>query len=60
MDDRAGNADQLLLSAGKLAGVEIFLADNLETVERVGHHALPLAARNVFIGKRQVDVLALR
>ena len=53
-------ADQLLLSAGKLAGIKIFLGDDLEMVERFGHHALPLTARNVFVGERQIDVLLHR
>ena len=58
VDDGAGNSYQLLLPAGKLAGVEIFLPHDLKLVERVGDQSLPLAARNVLIRKRQVDVLA--
>ncbi len=57
VDDGARNADELLLPAGKLAGKQIFLGDDLKPVQRVGDQALPLAARNVFIRERQVDVL---
>ena len=38
-------------------GYKIFLGDDLKAIQRVGHQALPLAARNVLVGKRQVDVL---
>ncbi len=56
MDNGAGDADELLLSAGELVGIEVFLGDDLEMVERFGHHALPLTAWDVLVGQRQVDV----
>src|SRR5580765_4794373 len=56
MNDRTGNADELLLAAGELAGKKIFFGNNLKTIQSVGNHALALVARNVFVGKRQVDI----
>ncbi len=57
VNDRACDAHQLLLSAGKLVGIEVFLGDDLKVVEGFGDHALPLAARDVFVRQRKVDVL---
>ena len=37
-------------------GYRSFLRDDLEAIERVGDQALPLAARNVFVGKREINV----
>ena len=56
----ASHANQLLLSAGKLVGIKIFLGDNLEMVQRLCHHALPLSARDVLVRQRQIDVLLHR
>src|SRR5437667_120100 len=58
MDYRARNSDELLLPARELAGEQIFLGYDLKAVESVGDHALPLLVGNVFVRKRQVDVLA--
>ena len=58
VDDGASHAYQLLLSAGELAGKQIFLGDDLKAVQRVRHQALPLPAGDIFIRERQVDVLA--
>src|SRR6266403_5319389 len=57
VDDCARNSNQLLLSAGKLAGVEVFLGDDLETIENVRYQALALMACNVFVREWQIDVL---
>ena len=38
-------------------GIEVFLADDLEAVERIGDQALALGARHVLVGEREVDVL---
>ena len=48
VNHRARNAHQLLLSAGKLRRIQIFLADNLEAVERVSHEPLTLG-RGMFL-----------
>src|SRR5437763_9368112 len=50
------HAHQLLLSAGKLIGIQIFFSDNLEAVENIGHHARALCARDVAVGKRNVNI----
>ena len=52
----ARDADQLLLPALELAGIEIFFGNDLELVQCVSHHALPLRFRNVLVGQRQVNV----
>ena len=56
VNDSPRNANQLLLSAGKLVGIQVLLGDNLKMVERFGHHALPLTAWDVLVRQRQVDV----
>ena len=56
MNDRAGNTYQLLLTAGKLVGIEIFLAHDAEAIERVRHHRLAFGTRDIFVGERQIDV----
>src|SRR6476660_1194093 len=56
VDDGAGDADQLLLSARKLTRKKILLGDNSKAIESVRHHALTLAAWDVFIGEREIDV----
>src|SRR5208337_658262 len=60
MNDRSRNPDQLLLSTGELAREEVLLGNNLKVVKRIGDKALPLAAWNVFVRKRQIDVLRNR
>ncbi len=60
MNHGARDAYELLLSAGELAGIQIFLRDDLESIEGVRHQALPLPARNVFIRKRQINVFLNR
>ncbi len=50
-------AYQLLLSARKLIGIQILLADHVEPVERVAHDALPLRFLNVAIRERDIQVL---
>src|SRR5258708_29532151 len=56
-DDGPGHGHKLLLSAGKLAGEQVFLANHVEAVESVGHHSLALAFGNVAVGERYVEVL---
>ena len=37
--------------------IQILLRNNLKTIQRVGHQTLALPAGDIFVGKRQVDVL---
>src|SRR5208337_4363462 len=57
VNDSARDADQLLLSAGKLVGKKVFLGDDLKMIQGFGNHTLALAAWNVFIGQGKIDVL---
>src|SRR4029453_19175288 len=59
-NDRASDADKLLLSAGKLTRVQVFFADDLETIERVGHECGALAFAIFAIRQRNVEVLVNR
>src|SRR5258708_31738996 len=56
LNHRAGHANQLLLSAGKLVGEEVFLADDVEAIEDVADEADALLVRNVFIGERDFEI----
>src|SRR5580704_6159965 len=58
--DGAGDGNQLLLSAGKLVGIQILLADDLETVEHVANDTVALGFLDVAVGKRDVEVLVDR
>src|ERR1700756_3251216 len=60
VNDSASYADELLLPSRELAGIQVFLGDNLKMVERVGNQALPLLAGNVLVREWQVDVLLHR
>ena len=60
MDYSTCDSHQLLLAAGKLAGIQVFLGHDLEAIECVGDQALPLTARNVFIRERQINVFLNR
>src|SRR5216684_6010215 len=57
LDDRARDAHELLLAAGKLVGEEIFLAHDIEAVQGVADQADALFVRNVFVGERDFEVL---
>jgi hypothetical protein len=59
-DDGAGYPDQLLLATGKLARIQIFLADNLKTVERVRHQCSQFALTIMPIRKWDIEVLVNR
>ena len=54
------DSDELLLAAGELARVEIFLADDLKAIERIGDHRLAFAAFDIAVGKRNIKVLVNR
>src|SRR5260370_33216761 len=57
LNHRAGDANELLLAAGKLIGEKVFLADNVEAVEDVADQADALLVRIVFVRKRDFEVL---
>ena len=59
-NDRASDADKLLLSAGKLTRIQVFFADDLETIERVSHECGALAFAIFAIRQRNVEVLINR
>ena len=59
-DDRACDADQLLLAAGKLARIKILFPDDVEAIERVGDDRGALAFAVRAIGERDVEVLVDR
>src|SRR5690349_2576858 len=56
----AGYPDQLLLPPRKLARIQIFLADDLKTVERVRHQSGAFALTIMSIGKRNIEVFVNR
>src|SRR5689334_12064253 len=59
-DDSTRHADQLLLSAGELVRIKVFLADDLEAVEDVGDHGGALLARYVAVRQGNVEILVDR
>ena len=59
-DNGPRHSHELLLSARKLAGVEVFLADDVEPVERVGHDRLALRTLDVPVGEGDVQVFGDR
>src|ERR1700676_5274453 len=56
LDDRASDADQLLLTARKLVGKEIFLADDVEAVEDVADQADALFVGHILIRERDFQI----
>src|ERR1700738_417187 len=56
LDDRARDADKLLLTAGKLVGEEIFFADDVEAVEDVADQADALFVRHILIRERDFEI----
>ena len=59
-DDRACDADQLLLPARELIREQVLLADHLEAVQSIRHDGLALAAADVAVGERNLEVLVHR
>src|SRR5688572_32877003 len=51
---------ELLLSTRKLIREKILLADNLEPIEDIANHTLPIRSFDVSIGERYVQVLVHR
>src|SRR6266850_8508666 len=56
----AGHADELLLPAGELVREEIFLADNVKTVQRVADQADAFLMRHILVRERDFQVLEHR
>ena len=59
-DDGAGDAHELLLAAGQLAGIQILFADNLKAIEHIGDDALALCAWHVAIAERHLEIFVHR
>src|SRR5947209_2208800 len=56
VNNGTSDADELLLSAGELVGIEVLLGDDVKAIEDVGDQALPLGTSDVLIGERKIDV----
>ena len=56
-DDGAGHTDELLLATRQLAGVQVFLPDDLEPVEHVAHDRVALGPLHVAIRQRHLEIL---
>ena len=59
-DHGARDSDQLLLAAGELVWIKVFLADNLEAVQRIGHYRLTFGPFDIAIGERNIEVFVNR
>src|SRR5581483_787411 len=59
-DHRARHRHQLLLSARKLTGVQIALAHDMESIQRVAHNRRALRPLHIAIRKRNVQILVHR
>src|SRR5712692_11640026 len=57
---RARHADKLLLAAGELVREKVFLADDVEAVERVANQADALFMRHVLVGERDFQIFEYR
>ena len=59
-DHGSGDADELLLTAGQLTRIEIFLADDLKAIEHVGDQRLAILPGDVAVRERHLEVLVDR
>src|SRR5436190_19898501 len=59
-NDGTGYPDELLLAAGELPRIQIFFADNLKTIERVGHERGAFALTIMTIRKWNMELLGDR
>src|SRR5207237_6831396 len=59
-NDGTGYPDELLLAAGELTRIQIFCADNLKTIEGVGHERGAFAVTIMPIRKWNIEVLVNR
>src|SRR5207245_5820970 len=59
-NDGPGYSNELLLAAGELPRIQIFFADNLKTIERVGHERGTFALTIMPIRKRNIEILVNR
>lgn len=55
-DEGAGDADKLLLAAGKLIGVEILFADEVEAVEHVADDRAAFPTWDVAVGEGDLEI----
>src|SRR5438067_598262 len=56
-DHRAGDADELLLSARELARIKVLLSDDVKLIQRVAHDGIAPSLAYVPIRERDVEVL---
>src|SRR5213593_1285906 len=59
-DDGTSNSDELLLTAGKLVGIEIFLGDDLKTIQSIRDNGLAFASLDIAIREGNIQVLVNR
>ena len=53
---RAGHAHKLLLSAGKLTGKQVLLANDIETIQGIANTADALFVGNILVRERHLEV----
>src|SRR3977135_710787 len=56
-DHGAGNADELLLAAGKLGRIEVLFPDDVKLIQRVAHDRIASGLVHVAIGEWNIEVL---
>src|SRR6266478_85927 len=59
-DHRAGHSNKLLLAAGELVRKQVFLADDVESVEAIANQANALFVRHILVGQRHFQVFEYR
>src|SRR5260370_39255772 len=57
---RTRHTDKLLLAARELVGEKIFLAHDVEAIERVADQAHSLFVRHILVGERNLEILEHR
>src|SRR6266571_5690225 len=57
---RASHAHKLLLAARELVWEKVFLAHDVEAIERVANQAHPLFVRHILVGERNLEILEHR
>jgi len=58
VNDRARDADELLLAAGELVWKQVFLGDDLKAIKNVGHHATAILRREVLVRQGKIDIFS--
>src|SRR5688500_17511596 len=56
-DQRAGNADELLLTTRELVGVKVFLADDVKAIECVTNDAVAILLWCITVRERNLQIL---